>query len=179
MQDPVQLEVDLGQPWPGPVRVIRSERRRRTVSARVVGGILELRVPARMPRKEEPEWVAFFAQRLAHLDPARRPGDRELEERARELNGRYFAGRLSWASIRFTPAQKRRWGSCSVPAGDIRISERARSLPPWVLDYLLVHELAHLEHDDHGAAFWEAVRRYPRTERARGYLMALDDSEEE
>jgi predicted metal-dependent hydrolase len=43
-----------------------------------------------------------------------------------------------------------------------------------VLDYLLVHELAHLEVADHGPRFWELVDRYPLTERARGYLMALD-----
>jgi predicted metal-dependent hydrolase len=59
----------------------------------------------------------------------------------------------------------------------IRISRRAAGLPEWVRDYLLVHELAHLEHADHGPAFWELVERYPLTERARGYLMAIDHGE--
>jgi predicted metal-dependent hydrolase len=56
----------------------------------------------------------------------------------------------------------------------IRISSRAAALPSWVLDYLLVHELAHLEVAGHGPHFWRLVNRYPLTERARGYLMALD-----
>ena len=39
---------------------------------------------------------------------------------------------------------------------------------------LLVHELAHLEHSAHDSLFHELEERYPLTERARGYLMALD-----
>ena len=43
-------------------------------------------------------------------------------------------------------------------------------MPSWVLDYVLVHELAHLRVPGHGPKFWALVDRYPRTERARGYL---------
>ena len=68
----------------------------------------------------------------------------------------------------------RRWGSCTFTVGAIRIATRAATLPDWVLDFLLVHELAHLEHSEHGPAFRELEDRYPLSERARGYLMALD-----
>jgi predicted metal-dependent hydrolase len=43
-----------------------------------------------------------------------------------------------------------------------------------VLDYVIVHELAHLEVAGHNDRFWQLVNRYPLTERARGYLIAVD-----
>jgi len=80
---------------------------------------------------------------------------------------------LRWRSIGFSDME-RLWGSCTFTDGAIRIARRAASLPDWVLDYLLVHELAHLVHSDHGSAFHELENRYPLTERAKGYLLALD-----
>lgn len=89
------------------------------------------------------------------------------------MNERHFGGRLRWTSIGFAEMSAR-WGSCSFTDGAIRIASRAARLPDWVIDYLLVHELAHLEQSDHGPAFHELENRYPLTERAKGYLMALD-----
>ncbi len=103
------------------------------------------------------------------------PSDERLERRARELNRRHFGGRLTWTSIGFADMNSR-WGSCSFTDGAIRVARRAARLPEWVLDYLVVHELAHLEHSDHGPAFHELENRYPLTERAKGYLMALDQN---
>lgn len=102
-----------------------------------------------------------------------RPSDEGLERRAAELNRRFFGGRLRWASVAYAP-QQRRWGSCTFTAGVIRISDRAARVPEFVRDYILVHELAHLVHADHGPHFWELVNGYPLAERARGYLLALD-----
>ena len=44
-------------------------------------------------------------------------------------------------------------------------------MPAWVVDYVLVHELAHLLEAGHDASFWAWVDRYPQAEKAKGYLL--------
>ena len=160
-------------PWSPPIRVVATPRRRRTVYARLNRGVLELRVPQTMPEAERQRWAETMRRRIERQISRSRPSDAALERRARVLNLRHFAGRLRWNSIAYAE-QQNRWGSCTYTAGVIRISDRAARLPGWVLDYILVHELAHLEEAEHGPAFWELVSSYPLAERARGYLMALD-----
>lgn len=137
--------------------------------------MLELRVPAWMPEAERQRWAERMQLRIERQLRRAAPTDERLEQRAQELNRRYFGGRLSWSSVAYAE-QRSRWGSCTFTAGVVRISSRAASLPRFVLDYLLVHELAHLEEPGHGPRFWALVNRYPLTERARGYLMALDQA---
>jgi predicted metal-dependent hydrolase len=160
-----------------PVRIVASSRRRRTVAARLRSGVLELLVPSWMPVAERNRWAETMRRRLERRMERSRPSDQRLMERAGTLNDRHFGGRLRWTSIGFVE-MAHTWGSCTFTTGAIRIAKRAASLPDWVLDYLVVHELAHLEHSDHGAAFHELENRYPLSERAKGYLMALDNAGE-
>jgi len=156
-----------------PVRVIASRKRRRTVAARLRSGVLELMVPATMPEAERAHWAEVMRRRLLNRAERSRPSDQRLMERAQKLNERHFDGRLRWTSIGFAEMQHQ-WGSCTFTDGAIRIARRAAALPDWVIDYLLMHELAHLVHSDHGPAFHDVENRYPLSERARGYLLALD-----
>jgi predicted metal-dependent hydrolase len=156
-----------------PIHIVASRRRRRTVAARLRSGVLELLVPASMPHAERNQWAEVMRGRLERSMRRKRPSDERLMERAVLLNRRHFGGRLRWMSIGYAEMQHQ-WGSCSFTDGAIRIARRAAGLPEWVIDYLLVHELAHLEHSDHGPAFHELESRYPLTERAKGYLLALD-----
>jgi predicted metal-dependent hydrolase len=135
--------------------------------------VLELLVPATMPHTERQHWAEVMTRRLERRAERSRPSDERLMERTQRLNERHFAGRLKWRSVGFADME-RLWGSCTFTDGAIRIARRAASLPDWVLDYLLMHELAHLVHSDHGPAFHELENRYPMTERAKGYLLALD-----
>ena len=158
---------------PPPIRIVASRRRRRTVAARLRAGVLELLVPDWMSHAERQKWAEVMSRRLQRRAERSLPSDERLAGRARVLNERHFGSRLRWTSIAFAE-MAHLWGSCTFTSGAIRIARRAASLPDWVLDYLLVHEMSHLEHSDHGAAFHEMENRYPLTERARGYLMALD-----
>jgi predicted metal-dependent hydrolase len=149
------------------VEVVRSARRRKTVSAREVDGVIRVSVPARMSEAEERRHVA---QLVARLERRRAAAEIDLEDRARVLAARLRLPRPE--SIRWVDNQGRRWGSCTPGEGTIRISSRLARFPPWVVDYVVVHELAHLTEAGHTRRFWALVDRYPKAERARGYLMA-------
>jgi predicted metal-dependent hydrolase len=130
-----------------------------------------------MSRADEKHWVAEMLRRLERSEARRRsPGhasDEALLTRCRQLSAKYLDGQAEPVSVRWVPAMRTRWGSATPVEGTIRISERLREVPGWVVDYVLVHELAHLVVPGHGARFWELVRSYPRTERAIGYLEGL------
>ena len=152
------------------VDVRRSTRRRRTVSAYRDGDRTVVLIPARMSRAEEARWVGLMLERLATQDRRLRPSDDDLRARARDLSTRWLGGRAHPTSVRWVANQGSRWGSCTPVDGSIRLSARLQGMPTWVVDYVLVHELAHLLVPGHGPDFWAEVERFPRTERARGYL---------
>lgn len=154
------------------IEVRRSSRRRKTIAAEIVGDALVVSIPERMSRAEEHEWVTKMATRLAQ----RRKRDRlnsagALHSRAAELAHRYLGG-VAFEDISWIETQRSRWGYCDLDERAIRLSLALADYPPWVRDYVIVHELAHLIVADHSDGFWDLVNRYPRTERARGFLLA-------
>jgi predicted metal-dependent hydrolase len=156
-----------------PVEVVRSTRRRRTVSAYRDGDRTVVLVPARMSAAEELHWVDTMVARLKAKDAKRKPSDDDLARRAETLSTRYLGGRARPHSIRWVSTMRSRWGSATPADGSIRISDRLRDAPGWVLDYVLVHELAHLLVADHSQRFWDLVSAYPKAELARGYLLGV------
>ncbi|MEU4568034.1 M48 family metallopeptidase [Micromonospora sp. NPDC023956] len=155
------------------VEVRRSQRRRRTVSAYRDGERVVVLIPDQFSRAEETEWVDRMLARLAAREgrPARTDG--ELAQRATRLISLYLPEHGSAAvpaSVRWVTNQTGRWGSCTPADRTIRISHRLQDMPDWVIDYVLLHELAHLIVPSHNASFWALVCRYPKAERARGYL---------
>lgn len=153
-----------------PIDVIRSKRRRRTLSARLVDGRLEVRVPAGMDPDEEARLVEELLARARRKISS---ATIDLGRRAAKLAVRYSLPEP--VSVEWSTRQMKRWGSCTPDEGRIRISDRLADMPPWVLDSVLVHELAHLEVSGHGPEFQELVERYELTERATGYLMAATE----
>ncbi len=153
-----------------PVEVVRSARRRKTVQARLVDGVLRVAIPAHLSAAEEARFVRDMQQRFARK---RSTDGIDLWARAGSLARRL--GLPLPADIAWSDRQQSRWGSCSTDSGRIRLSSRLAECPGWVLDYVIVHELAHLVVPGHGPRFWELVNHYPKTERARGYLIAKDE----
>jgi hypothetical protein len=111
--------------------------------------------------------------RLLAKDARRRPSDTALARRAARLSERHLDGRAQPVSVRWVGNMRSRWGSATPADRTIRLSDRLQSMPEWVVDYVLVHELAHLLVADHSPRFWALVARYPRAELARGYLLGV------
>jgi hypothetical protein len=152
------------------VEVTRSQRRKRTAQAFVANGKLRVLVPAGLGPDEEAklidDMVAKAGRRLSTAEI-------DLERRARDLAREY---RLQTPiTIEWSSRQMRRWGSCTPSTGKIRISSRLASMPLWVLDWVIIHELSHLEEANHGPRFRALVGQYELAERAMGYLMARSD----
>lgn len=152
------------------VEVRRSRRRRRTVAAYREDGKVVVLLPERMTRAEEKTWVDTMLARLQKSEGRRRPSDETLIHRARGLNTRYLDGLAVPGSVRWVDNQNTRWGSCTPQDRAIRLSRRLEGMPSWVIDYVLVHELAHLRESGHTSEFWAMVDRFPRAERAKGFL---------
>jgi predicted metal-dependent hydrolase len=96
----------------------------------------------------------------------------DVAARARRLAREYGLPRPR--TVRWVDNMRQRWGSCTPEDGSIRISSRLAAYPSWVLDYVLVHEVAHLLVPSHGPAHDALVDRFAFAERARGFLIAVD-----
>jgi predicted metal-dependent hydrolase len=149
------------------VVVIRSPKRRKTAQARMVDGRLEVRIPGRASAAEERRLVELFRRRFERATVAE---GIDLAGRAKALARRYELPEPS--EIRWVSNQSQRWGSCTPSTGVIRISDRMAGFPTWVVDHVILHELAHLVELHHGPAFSAIVARNPLGERAEGYLLA-------
>ncbi len=152
------------------VELVRSPRRRKTVQGRMVDGVLRISVPAGATAAQEAEWVAEIRRKV---EAKLATGPVDLRSWAARLSREHGLPRP--ADIAWSDRQQQRWGSCTIPTRRIRLSSRLAAFPDWVIDYVIVHELAHLVVAGHDDRFWDLVNRYPLAERARGYLIAHDE----
>lgn len=155
------------------IKIIRSERRLRTVSGRMVKGTLLINAPLMLSQERLEKIILDFKLKFEkkRLNDSIKKSD-DLAVRASRINEQYFGSSLALNSIKYVTDQNTRFGCCNYQAKSIRISQRIGLMPEWVRDYVVLHEMAHLVEPNHSKAFWDIVNRYKFTERARGYLMA-------
>lgn len=156
------------------IEVRRSKKRKRTVGAHLTGDLLTIVIPAWMNADEEAHWVDVMSGRFRRQRSAERI---DLAARAAALARRHDLPAPD--EIRWSDDMRSRWGSCTPATRTIRVSTHVAKFPDWVVDYVIVHELAHLVVAGHSRPFWKLVHRYDKAERAIGYLIAKagDDHE--
>ena len=158
------------------VKLRRDRRLSRTSHwERLPDGSLLVRVPYRLPKRSI---GVLLGQITGQLDKSislhKHRNDADLNQRAELVNQKHFRGKIQWNAIRWVSNMQARLGSCSRGGptdGQIRISDKIKNWPDWVVDYVIAHELMHRKHPNHSAAFWAELKAaYPMTERARGFI---------
>jgi predicted metal-dependent hydrolase len=162
---------------PADVEVRRSSRRRRTVTAYRENGRTIVLVPARMANNEIARYVEDLVRRLDARDRRTLPDDDHLRRRAEELSARFLHDKAQPSSVRWVTNQRKRWGSCTPVDGSIRLSTRLQGMPDYVIDYVLLHELAHLLVPGHGEDFEALMSGFPQLEQARCFLDGVSFAE--
>src|SRR4051794_12772781 len=171
----------------------RTERNRARLAARpplAAGRVLEVDgVPFRVDARSEPDrrrgsvraWrPAAFGQsgwldvRLAPIDVLADLLDAWLRREARRVLSARVAALAPVVDVPLPTItirdQRSRWGSASR-SGRLSLNWRLILAPPYVLDYVVIHELAHLRVAGHGPRFWAIVRKHaPETAEARRWL---------
>ena len=146
--------------------------KRRSMSLKVdLDGMITVRAPYRMP-VQTADW--FVEGHRDWLEARLKAGERILAERPSYTEKERTEGRRRAAEVMKTRCsyyapimgvsygtvtvreQKTRWGSCSAK-GNLNFNWKLVLMPQEILDYVVVHELAHRIHMDHSAEFWAEV----------------------
>lgn len=154
------------------IRLIASARRRKSIQAGMRDGMLELSVPSVMSDYEIIDSARRLMAKVKAKESSRRriESDPALMQRALHLAQVWLNNEVRPNSVVWSDRQNKRWGSCSIQSKAIRLSTQLHGLPQWVIDGVLIHELAHLKYPDHSQAFRDFTRRYPRTLEADAFL---------
>ncbi|HUP99054.1 MAG TPA: M48 family metallopeptidase [Aeromicrobium sp.] len=150
------------------VEIRRSARRKRTVKAYREGDKIVVLMPSHLSEAEAAEHVESLVASIRRKEASLT--DEQLMERATDLSRQWLDGRAQPLSVRWVSNQVKRWGSCSSHDRSIRLSDRLQGMPTWVVDYVLLHELAHLIEANHSKRFHALLADFPHTERAKGFL---------
>jgi len=151
------------------VEVRASTRRKKTGNAHWSGSRIVVQIPARVRGRDRREFVDELVEKLLTQRPQNAGGDGALEDRARTL-AELYNDSIMPVSVRWVSNQQARWASCSPGSREIRVSSRLQQCPEWVIDAVLVHELAHLQEADHSSRFYEIADRHPRQSESGVFL---------
>lgn len=159
--------------------VRRSKRRKKTLQATLRNNTVKILAPHHTSDEDVKAFLNKFLKKLELKDIILN-NDNELSKRAEKLKKKFIPEAPDY-SIQFQKSLTRTWGKCYTRQRRIIINPVLGTYPKWVLDYVIIHEIAHLLVPNHGKEFRALVNRYKLKERAVGFLMAKgmkEDSDE-
>lgn len=133
-----------------PLRIVSDDRK--TVTASYEGSFCLIKIPLILSRQKKRSIGYIDRVYWKMLGQIFEP---KLKARTKELNLKFY--NFAYQSVRYH-RQFRRWGSCSS-LRNINISHRLLGAPQDLVDYVIIHELAHLKHLNHSREFWDLVRQ--------------------
>lgn len=177
----LDLDLDSDATLPGidegEIVVVRSNRRKKNISAYRAGGRIVISIPARMSKSDERAMIPEMVAKIRAQEAASTMSESGLAQRIDELL-RELAPEITIRPLSITwRAMRERWGSCTSADRTIRISDRLKGAPEYALDYVLFHEAIHLEISDHGEAFKAILSRFDKSESANAYLDGYEAAE--
>jgi len=161
----------------GEIVVLRSKRRKKSISAYRQGGRIIISIPARMSKADERSVIPEMIAKIRAQEADESPSETILLDRVHDLLNLYAPEikerpkSINWRQMR------ERWGSCTSVDATIRISDRLKGAPEYALDYVLFHEAIHLHYFDHGPEFKAVLARFPEESRAEAYLEGFEAAE--
>jgi len=161
----------------GEIVVIRSSRRKKNISAYRQGGRIVVSIPARMSKADERAMVPEMVAKIRAQEAVATMSEESLQIRAGQLLTEFAPEILARPASVNWRAMRERWGSCTGIDRSIRISDRLKGAPEYVLDYVLFHEAIHLQYFDHGEEFTEVLNRFEDSELASAYLDGYEAAE--
>ena len=123
---------------------------RKTSAGKIEEGVLKLKLSDQLNDQQRSEVLRKLLSRLVAADYLP-----YITHRVHELNERYFQRPIKAVRLKYNHTN---WGSCSS-TGNINLSTRLLFAPSDVIDYVIIHELAHLIELNHSARFWAQVER--------------------
>ncbi|MEY4008888.1 MAG: hypothetical protein RL232_415 [Actinomycetota bacterium] len=155
-------------------RVVRKERRRRSISAFRQGGVIEIHIPAKMSKRQELEIIPEMIAMVLRREGRSRKTDQQLLEIGMELLAKYLPDfDVAPASINWRNMSER-WGSCTTVDRTIRISDRLIGAPNYVLNYIIFHELIHLRIPGHDQDFYNYLNRFTDQQKSEAFLEGFE-----
>ena len=153
------------------IEIIRSKKRKKTIHAMLTD---KRTVRVLAPYASSRDTVLGFVNKSVkkfYLKELISEKDGELQKRAEMLKRKYVPSASDF-KISYSERLTTTWGKCFFRDKNIILNPKLGKFPLWVLDYVIVHEIAHLIYADHGKDFRELVSKYRLKERAVGYLCA-------